>query len=151
MFELVLAVTIMGILFAGLFNAFGRQKHKATDRMDNMLAFGQAKRISKAIRNELKSCIKVVKPNGIDSSKFLLIKDKSNTAVLLGLDEQNNFFRYIKGHKETLIRAKNKKIEIHYIRFIRKDNMVEFYMKYRLSKDQVGILEFFDTFKVEKS
>ncbi len=151
--EVIIGLGILVTLFGLLIFAFARRNAHSVGGVEQSLALGHARRVSRACEAQIRQASRVIRPKPGEQSSTLVLNSPAGE-VTIGLDPQYNLYKSSpSGMLSTttvslLLRNPSQSYLMEPFHFrVRTERSVELYVKVKDAKSKQDLVEFFDTFR----
>ena len=154
--EILIAAIILASILTVVFSMLNKPSQYSSGKMNEIVTYGQCKRIAMFLHEEVKKSRKIWYPNSKNSSgKYFVTEHADGTRNQFYFDAFGNFMsRSSQGSGDLprlLVRGAGNKIRLKSARFVSNDHhKLEIYLKYELRKNRKQIMEFFDSVSIPK-
>lgn len=154
--EVLFAALILTSALIGAYSVFSKPSQYSTGKMDELITYGQSKRIAMFLHQEVKNSRKIWYPNSKNpSGEYFVTEHADGSRNQFYFDRFGNFMARRSqgsgGLPRLLVRAIGNKVRLKTARFVSKDDQkLEVYLKYELGENSKPIMEFFDSVSIPK-
>lgn len=159
--EILIVLLILTSVVVLAYSMFNKSGGYSKLKMDEIMAFGQSKRIAKVMHEETKKSRKIWYPNSSNPRGDYFVTEHSDGSMhKFYFDDSGNFVTRVNtgtgGLPRILVRSSGERIRLASHHFIANDQRkLEIYLKYNLSdstspNSMRSVMEFFDSASIPK-
>ena len=154
--EILIAGFILTSVLIAAYSVLSKPGQYSAGKMDELVTYGQCKRIAMFLHEEVKNSRKIWYPNSKNpSGEYFVTEHTDGSRNQFYFDRFGNFMARRSmvngGLPKILVRAIGNKVRLKNARFVSNEHQkLEISLKYELSKNDNPIMEFFDSVSIPK-
>tara|TARA_B100001121_G_C18591940_1_gene575079 strand:- start:355 stop:873 length:519 start_codon:yes stop_codon:yes gene_type:complete len=155
MLEIIIAASILVTVIIAAYLVVSKPGQYSKSKMDEVVTYGQSKRIAMILHDEVKRSRKIWFPNSeTPSSNYFVTEHTDGSRYQFYFDDSGNFVTRGRqgsgGLPRVLVRATSRRVRLKSAHFLSKSQKLEIYLKYELIENRKQIMEFFDSVSIPK-